>query len=70
MAHQYMPKIFHDSYKKSQPTPPPCYILNVRSLIINKPLSITYKNCLEHGVFRDVWKKGMIIPVHKITLRK
>ena len=30
MAHQYMPKIFHDPYKN--PPAPPSYIFNVRSL--------------------------------------
>ena len=35
MFHQYMPKIFHDTNKNSQPhspPPPPSHILNVRSL--------------------------------------
>ena len=31
MAHQYMPKIFHDPPQKLS-APPPFYILNVRSL--------------------------------------
>ena len=35
---------------------------------ITKPLSIIYKNCLQHGVFPDDWKKGNIIPIHKETM--
>ena len=37
---------------------------------MTKPQSIIYKNCLQEGVFRDDWKKGNTIPVHKKTLSK
>ena len=40
-------------------------IVKLCNLTITKPLSIMYKNCLQQGVFRDDWKKGNIIPVHK-----
>ena len=32
---------------------------------IVKSLSIIFKNCTDHGIFRDIWKKSNIIPVHK-----
>ena len=31
---------------------------------IVKPLSITLKNCIDNGIFPDIWKKSNIIPVH------
>ena len=30
-----------------------------------KPLSIIYKNCIDNGIFPDLWKKSNIVPVHK-----
>ena len=32
---------------------------------IVKPLSIIYRNCLNTGIFPDIWKKSNIVPVHK-----
>ena len=32
---------------------------------IVKPLSIIFKNCINDGIFPDIWKKSNIIPVHK-----
>ena len=32
---------------------------------IVKPLSIIYKNCIDNGIFLDLWKKSNIVPVHK-----
>ena len=32
---------------------------------IVKPLSIIYKNCIDIGIFPDLWKKSNIVPVHK-----
>ena len=29
------------------------------------PLSIIFKNCIDNGIFPDIWKKSNIIPVHK-----
>ena len=29
------------------------------------PLSIIFKNCIENGIFPDIWKKSNIVPVHK-----
>ena len=30
-----------------------------------KPLSIIYKNCIDTGIFPDLWKKSNIVPVQK-----
>ena len=32
---------------------------------ISKPLTLLYKNCLNQGIFPDIWKKANVIPVHK-----
>ena len=32
---------------------------------IIKSLSIVFKNCIGNGIFLDIWKKCIIIPVHK-----
>ena len=32
---------------------------------IVKPLLIIFKNCIDNGIFPDIWKKSNIIPVHK-----
>ena len=32
---------------------------------IVKPLSIILKNCTDNSIFRDIWKKSNIVPVHK-----
>ena len=30
-----------------------------------KPLSIMFQNCIDNGIYSDIWKKSNIIPVHK-----
>ena len=35
------------------------------SRLIVKPLAIIFKNCIDNGVFPDIWKKSNIIPIHK-----
>ena len=30
-----------------------------------KPLSLIYSNCIDTGVFPDIWKKSNIVPVYK-----
>ena len=35
------------------------------SRLIVKPLSIIFKNCIDNGIFPDIWKKSNIIPIHK-----
>ena len=32
---------------------------------IVKPLSIIYKNCIDNGIFPNLWMKSSIVPVHK-----
>ena len=32
---------------------------------IVKPPYIIYKNCIDTGIFPDLWKKSNIVPVHK-----
>ena len=39
-------------------------------LTITKPLPIIYKNCLQQGVFPDIWKKDNIISVHKKNFKE
>ena len=34
-------------------------MMKLCNLIITKPLSIIYKNCLQEGVFPDEWKKKL-----------
>ena len=33
--------------------------------IIVKPVSSIFKNCIDRGIFHDIWKKPNIISVHK-----
>ena len=37
---------------------------------IVKLLSIIFKNCIDNGIFPDIWKKPNIIPVHKKVTNK
>ena len=30
-----------------------------------KPLSLIYNNCIDTGVFPDIWKKSNTVPVYK-----
>ena len=32
---------------------------------IAKPLSMVFNNCIDTGIFPDIWKRSNIIPVHK-----
>ena len=40
-------------------------MIKPRGELIVKPLSIIFKNCIDNGIFPDIWKKSNIIPVHK-----
>ena len=37
---------------------------------IVKPLSVIFKNCIDNGIFPDIWKKSNIIPVHKKVINR
>ena len=37
---------------------------------IVKPLSIIFKNCINNGIFPNIWKKSNIIPVHKKCVKQ
>ena len=30
-----------------------------------KPLSLIFKNCIQYGIFPNLWKKSNIVPIHK-----
>ena len=30
-----------------------------------EPLSVIYKNCIDSGIFPDIWKRSHIIPIYK-----
>ena len=32
---------------------------------VAKPLSLIYKNCIDFGIFHDIWKRSHIIPTYK-----
>ena len=34
-----------------------------------KPLSLIFKNCIQYGIFPNLWKKSNIVPVHKKEMR-
>ena len=40
-------------------------MIELRGQSIVKPLSIIFKNCIDNGIFPDIWKKSNIIPAHK-----
>ena len=40
-------------------------MIKIRDKTIVKPLSIIFKNCIDSGIFPDLWKKYDIVPVHK-----
>ena len=40
-------------------------MLKICGLAIFKPLAITFKQCVDAGVFPPEWKKGNIVPIHK-----
>ena len=40
-------------------------MLKICDSVLTEPLSIIFKNCIDHGVFPDTWKISLIIPIHK-----
>ena len=40
-------------------------MLKICDLAIKKPLSIIFRNCINHSTFPDLWKKSKICPIHK-----
>ena len=40
-------------------------MIKIYDKAIAKPLSIIYKNCIDTGIFSDLWKKSNNVPVHK-----
>ena len=42
-----------------------CYLRNLATLPIIKPLSIIFRNCINNSTFPDLWKKSNICPIHK-----
>ena len=43
----------------------PVRMIKICDEALVKPLSLTYKNCIETGVFPYIWKKSNIVPVYK-----
>ena len=40
-------------------------MLKICDSVLVKPLSLIYKNCIDSGVFPDIWKRSQIIPTYK-----
>ena len=40
-------------------------MLKICDSVLVDPLSLIYKNCINSGVFPDIWKRSHIIPAHK-----
>ena len=40
-------------------------MLKICDSVIVELLSLIYKNCINSGVFPDIWKKSHIIPIYK-----
>ena len=40
-------------------------MLKICDSVLAEPLSIIFKNCIDHGVFPDTWKMFHVIPIHK-----
>ena len=40
-------------------------MLKICGSAIYKPLAITFKQCVDTGIFLSKWKKGNIVPIHK-----
>ena len=40
-------------------------MLKICDLAITKPLSITFRNCINNSTFLDLWKKSNICPIYK-----
>ena len=45
-------------------------MIKLCSQSIVKPLSVIFKNCIDNGIFPDIWKKSNIIPVHKKVINR
>ena len=41
------------------------HMLKVSARSISKPLAIIFRNCLQKGVFPEIWKKADVVPIHK-----
>ena len=42
--------------------------IRMLQMVISKPLSILFRNCLKAGNFPIAWKKANVVPVHKYIL--
>ena len=42
-------------------------MLKICDSVLTEPLSIIFKNCIDHGVFPDTWKMSHIITIHKMN---
>ena len=40
-------------------------MLKICDSVLVEPLSLIYKNCINSGVFPDIWKRSHIIPTYK-----
>ena len=40
-------------------------MLKICDNAIVEPLSIIFNNCINQGIFPDIWKKSNICPIHK-----
>ena len=40
-------------------------MLKIFDSVLVERLSLIYKNCINSGVFPDIWKRSHIIPAHK-----
>ena len=40
-------------------------MLKICDSVLVEPLSLIYKNCINSGVFPDLWKRSHIIPTYK-----
>ena len=41
------------------------WMLKICDSVLVEPLSLIYKNCINSGVFPDIWKRSHIIPTYK-----
>ena len=40
-------------------------LLQICGAEVVKPLSLIFKNCIQYGIFPNLWKKLNIVPIHK-----
>ena len=40
-------------------------LLQICGAEVVKPLSLIFKNCIQYGIFPNLWKKSNIVPIHK-----